>query len=150
MNLNQFIPFSVPTHILFFVIIWVSVCKIISAVGGWNVLSRDYRANSAFDGKKMWLKSAGMRRCMNYNNCLTVGANKYGLFLSVFPIFRIGHPPLFFPWTDISTEEGNRRFFGDFVKFTFTRQPDVPVIFPGKLAAKIFQLKAESRPGYPP
>ena len=150
MNLNQFIPFSVPTHILFFIIIWLGVCKIISAVGGWNILSRDYRANSAFEGKKMWLKSAGMRRWMNYNNCLTVGANKYGLFLSVFPIFRIGHPPLFFPWTDISTEQGNRRFFGDFVKFTFTRQPDVPVIFPKKLATKIFQLKEESRPGYPP
>jgi hypothetical protein len=149
MNLNQIMLFSLPAHILFFIIIWVGVCKVLSVVGGWNILSRDYRADSAFDGKKMWLKSIGLRRWVNYNNCITVGANKYGLFLSAFPLFRIGHPPLFFPWTDISTEEGNRRFFGDFVKFTFTRQPDVPVIFPKKLAEKIFKLKEETRLGLP-
>ena len=147
MYANQFEPFSVLTYILFFIIIWAGVCKLISAVGGWKILSGDYRANSVFDGKKMWLKSVGMRRWTNYNNCITVGADKYGLYLSVFPIFRVGHPPLFFPWTDISTEAGSRRFFGDFVKFTFTRQPDVPVIFSKKIAAKIFKLKEESRPG---
>ena len=145
MNLNQIMPFSLPAHILFFIIIWVGVCKVLSVVGGWNILSRDYRADSAFDGKKMWLKSIGLRRWVNYNNCITVGANKYGLFLSAFLLFRIGHPPLFFPWTDISTEEGNRRFFGDFIKFTFTRQPDVPLIFSEKLSARIFRLKEESR-----
>ena len=143
MYLNQFEPFSAPAYLLFFIIIWVGVCKVISAVGGWKILSQDYRANSAFDGQKMWLKSVGMRRWTNYNNCVTVGANKYGLYLSVFPIFRVGHPPLFFPWTDISTEAGSRRLFGDLVKFKFTRQPDVPVIFSKKLAAKIFKSKME-------
>jgi hypothetical protein len=143
---NQFEPFSAPAYLLFFIIIWVGVCKVISAVGGWKILSQDYRANSAFDGQKMWLKSVGMRRWTNYNNCITVGVNKYGLYLSVFPIFRVGHPPLFFPWTDISTEAGSRRLFGDFVKFKFTRQPNVPVIFSKKLAARIFKLKEESRP----
>ena len=147
MYLNQFEPFSVPTYILFFVFIWMGVCKLISAVAGWKILSRDYRANSAFDGQKMWLKSIGMRRWTNYNNCIAVGANKLGRYLSVFPLFRVGHPPLFFPWSDISTEAGSQRFFGDFVKFEFTKQPDVPVIFSKKLAARIFKLKEESRPG---
>ena len=145
MYLNQFEPFSVMNYVFFFIIIWVGVCQLISIVGGWKILSRDYRANSAFDGKKMWLKSVGLRRWTNYNNCITVGANKYGLFLSVFPIFRVGHPPLFFPWTDISAEAGSRRFFGDFVKLKFTKQPDVPVIMTKKLAARIFEMKDESR-----
>lgn len=145
MYLNQFEPFPVPVYILFFILIWVGVCKVISAAGGWKILSRDYRANSAFDGKKMWLKSVGLRRWTNYNNCITVGADKYGLSLSVFPIFRVGHPPLFFPWADISTEAGSRRFFGDFVKFKFTKQPDVPVIMSKRLTARIFKMKEESR-----
>jgi hypothetical protein len=103
-----------------------------------------------FDGKKLWLKSVGMRRWTNYNNCITVGANKYGLYLAVLPIFRVGHPPLFFPWTDISTEAGSRRFFGEFVKFKFSKQPDVPVIMSKGLkglAARIFKMKAENQPG---
>ena len=145
MYLNQFEPFSVPTYILVFILIWVGVCQLISAAGGWKILSRDYRANSAFDGKKMWLKSIGLRRWTNYNNCITVGADKYGLYLAVLPLFRVGHPPLFFPWADISTEAGSRRFFGDFVKLKFTKQPDVPVILSEKLAVGIFTMKEENR-----
>lgn len=145
MYANQFEPFSMPIYVLFFIIFWMAVCKLISAVGGWKILSRDYRANSAFDGKKMWLKSIGLRRWTNYNNCITVGADKYGLYLAVLPMFRVGHPPLFFPWADISTEAGSRRFFGDFVKLKFTKQPDVPVILSQKLAARIFKIKEEIR-----
>ena len=142
---DQLEPFSIPIYIVFFIMVWMAVCKLISAVGGWNILSRDYRANSAFDGKKIWLKSVGLRRWTNYNNCITVGGDKYGLYLAVLPIFRVGHPPLFFPWADISTEAGSRRFFGEFVRLKFTKQPDVPVILSQKLAARIFKMKAEKR-----
>ena len=145
MYANQFEPFSIPIYILFFIIIWMVVCKLISTVGGWKILSRDYRANSAFDGKKMWFKSIGLRRGVSYNNCITAGADKYGLYLAVLPIFRVGHPPLFIPWADISTEAGTRRFFGEFVKFTFTKQPEVAVILSKKLAARIFRIKEENR-----
>jgi hypothetical protein len=142
----QFEQFPVPVFILFFIILWMGVCKVLAAAGGWQMLARDYRANAPFDGQKMWLKSAGMRRWMNYNNCITVGANRYGLYLAVLPIFRLGHPPLFFPWTDLSTEDCHSRLFGDFVKFKFTRQPDIPVIFSRRLATRIFELKQECRP----
>jgi hypothetical protein len=97
MYANQFEPFSVLTYVLFFILIWAGVCKLISAVGGWKRLSRDYRANSAFEGKKMWLKSVGLRRWTNYNNCITVGADKYGLYLSVFPVFPGWPPAAVFP-----------------------------------------------------
>ena len=93
----------------------------------------------------MWLKSIGLRRWTNYNHCITVGVNQYGMYLAVIPIFRIGHAPLFFPWADISTEAGSRRFFGDFVRFKFARQPDVPVILSERLAARIFEMRGESR-----
>jgi hypothetical protein len=147
MDAIQFKPFSVPAHILFFIMLWIGVCYLLSAVGGWRMLAWAYRSNSAFEGRKLWLKSAGLRRWTNYNNCITVGADKYGLYMAVLPIFRIGHPPLFFPWKDISTEEGSRRFFGDFVKFTFAKQPGVPVIFSERLAARIFKMKEDSRFG---
>jgi len=140
-------PFSVPAYIVFFLILWIGVCKLISATGGWRILARDYRANSLFDGKKLWLKSVGMRSWTNYSNCITVGANKYGLYLSVLPIFRIGHPPLFFPWTDISTEAVTRRLLPDSVKFNFSKQPDIPIILSKSLAARIFKMREESQPG---
>ena len=119
MSAYSFEPFSVPAYILLFIILWMVVCKLIAAAGGWRTLSQNYRAVSVFDGQKLWLKSIGMRKWTNYSNCITVGANKYGLYLSVLLIFRVGHPPLFFPWTDISTEATSRRLLPDIVKFKF-------------------------------
>lgn len=150
MYANQFEPFLAPAYISGFIALWICVCQLISLSGGWKILSRDYRANSAFEGKKVWLKSARLRRWTNYNNCLVVGSNKYGLYLAVLPIFRVGHPPLFIPWMDISTEAGSKRLWGDFVKFKFAKQPDVPVVFPKKVAAKIFQLRRDSQTGIGP
>ena len=149
MDAIQFEPFSVPVHILFFIILWIAVCKILSAIGGWRMLAWDYRSHSEFNGQKLWFRSAGLRRWTNYSNCITVGANKYGLYMAILPIFRIGHPPLFFPWQDISTEAGSRRFFGRFVRFTFAKQLEVPVIFPERLAARIFEMKEDNRLGLP-
>lgn len=148
MFVSQIEPSSVSLYIFFFILLWICVCQLISIAGGWRILGRDYRAAAPFHGKKLWFKSAGMRYWTNYNNCITVGANKYGLYLSVLPIFRVGHPPLFFPWTDISTEEGTRRFFGDFVKFKFAKQPDVPVIFSEKCAARISKIRQDSGHGF--
>ena len=147
MTAYPFEPFSVPVYILLFIILWVGVCKLIAAAGGWRILARDYRADSIFDGKKLWLKSIGMRSWTNYSNCINIGANKYGLYLSVIPIFRVGHPPLFFPWMDIATEVTGRRLLPDVVKFNFTKQPDVPIILSKRLADRIFKMREESRSG---
>ena len=147
MSTYPFEPFSVPGYILFFSILWICVCKLISATGGWRILARDYQADSSFDGQKLWFKSVAMRSWTNYSNCITIGANKYGLYLSVLPLFRIGHPPLFFPWTDISTEAVTRRLLPDIVKFNFTKHPDVPMILSKRLAARIFKMREESQPG---
>ena len=148
MTAYPFEPFSVTAYILLFIILWMGVCKLIAAAGGWRILARDYRADSVYDGKKLWLKSIGMRSWTNYSNCINIGANKYGLYLSVIPIFRVGHPPLFFPWMDISTEATSRRLLPDVVKFTFTKQPGVPIILSKRLADRIFKMRGGSQPGW--
>lgn len=145
---NQFEPFFVSAYILIFIVLWMGFCKPISVFGGWQALSRDYRANSPFDGRKLWLKSVGMRRWINYNNCIILGVNKFGLYIAVLPILRIGHPPLLIPWTDISTEAVTRRLLPDLVKFKFTKQPDVPMVFSKKLAERIFKMRQDSQQGF--
>ena len=148
MFVNQLESSSISLYIFFFIALWICICQLISTAGGWRILGRDYRAATPFDGKKLWFKSAGMRYWTNYNNCLIVGADKYGLYLAVLPIFRVGHPPLFIPWTEISTEAGSRHLFGNFVKFKFAKQPDVPVIFSEKCAARIFKTRQDSQHGF--
>jgi hypothetical protein len=48
------------------------------------------------------VRHAAPWRHARYRSCMTLGANARGLYLAVLPLFRIGHPPLFIPWTDVS------------------------------------------------
>ena len=116
---------------------------LLSNISGWRSLSKDYRANIPFNGKKLRMKSATMRWGTNYGGCLTIGANREGLYLAIFPIFRINHPPLFIPWKDISTEKGKQFVFFNIVKFIFHKSSNVHLAVSEKLADRIFRMKDE-------
>jgi hypothetical protein len=77
-----------------------------------------------------------MRFWTNYSGCLTVGVNRKGLYLSVWFLFRFGHPPLVVPWRDITMME-RKRFFVQQVVLKFDRCPSIPVIISERLANKI-------------
>ena len=70
-------------------------------LSGWWRLSRHYRASSPFEGVRFQMRT-GHLGWSNYGNCLTVGVNGDGLRLSVFFLFRPGHPPLFISWSDVN------------------------------------------------
>ncbi len=128
---------------ILFIIFWVAICMLLSIISGWSSLSKNYRANISFNGKKLRMKSATMRWGTNYGGCLTIGANSEGLFLAIFPIFRINHPPLFIPWKDISTENGKQFVFFDIVKFIFRKSSNVHLVVSKKLADRIFRMRDE-------
>ncbi len=77
---------------------------------------------------------------MGYNGSLTAGANQFGLHLSVWPIFRIGHPPLFLPWSDVTVAFEKRRWI-TVVLLRFSRSPTTSVRMTLGLAER---LAAES------
>ncbi len=117
--IEQNFPYLIP---IFFVILWVIVAKAISIISGWKELAEKYPVRTPFSGERHNFQSARMRRGMNFNNCLTVGANHMGLFLSMFVIFRFGHPPIFIPWSEISASLEKGRF-GNTIKLSFLRSP---------------------------
>jgi hypothetical protein len=77
-----------------------------------------------------------MKRGMNFNNCLTIGANHIGLYMAMFPIFRIGHESLFIPWSEISATIEKGRFV-NYIKFTFFRSPQNWIKISEKLSEKL-------------
>ena len=106
--------------------VWIGIGLLISRVGGWAALATVYGHSGEFRGDCLRFQSARMRWGTNYGNCLTVGANPLGLYLSVLLIFRIGHPPLFIPWMDISISEQKGRWFNSVV-LRFRRAPSIPL-----------------------
>ncbi|MGH8212181.1 MAG: hypothetical protein ACREPP_02980 [Rhodanobacteraceae bacterium] len=107
-----------------FLAFWCAICVALSFMGGWHALGQQYRATQPFGGRRWHLRSASMR-LVNYGGVLTLGANAEGLFISVLFPFRLGHPPLFIPWSQIESAEPYRQLFFPLVRFRFKKSPSV-------------------------
>jgi hypothetical protein len=117
------IPAILAAFVIFFVCMWSLSVFIISLVGGWWRLAGHYRATMPFTGQR-WSWQMGWLGWSRYRAVLTVGADTSGLYLEVMRIFRIGHPALWIPWTDITAEEGQWWLFPVMV-FRFAQAPGV-------------------------
>lgn len=95
------IPLILVGFVVVFVLIWGLVCLLISWVGGWARLARRYRATLVPEGTDH-AGVVGMIGMASYRGTLNVRTSTQGLYLTVMPLFKLGHPPLFVPWSHIS------------------------------------------------
>ena len=112
-----------PLFPVFFAGMWVAVSVILSFAGGWRALSRAYPVSLPPSGRSFNLKS-GRLGMTNYNGCLRFVAGAPGLGLSILFLFRVGHPPLFVPWSDVSVEF-RKAWLGAWADFSFAKCPGV-------------------------
>jgi len=80
-----------------------------------------------------------------YNNCLTIGANASGLYLSIIFPLRFAHPPLFIPWREISISR-KKILWINIVELRLGREADVPLRIRNPLTEK---LKAAAGTSWP-
>lgn len=68
-----------------------------------------------------------------------------GLFLWVFPLIRVAHPPLFIPWREISVTRN--KFLGTRqVKFRLGHELQIPLIIRESLGQKLEAAAGSSWP----
>lgn len=126
--------------IVIFIAFWIVVSFLNSLLEGWWFLSQNYRAHGKFIGKKYFLKTLWRRRFMMYHHFfVTIVVNSEGLYFSIFPLERLAHPPLFFPWYDIEVEEAEPVFFSKVYKLRFKKNPKTPIYISRRLGNKIFK-----------
>jgi hypothetical protein len=123
----------------FFVGMWVLVCFFLSIMDGWQWLSEKYSFKNKFEGKKHGGIS-GMLCGVGFHGILSAGADKNGLYLSVLFPFRIGHPPLFIPWEEITCGKQKILFF-KYAVLEFEKAPGVLLMIPEKI---VWTLSEES------
>jgi hypothetical protein len=121
---------------IYFLSLWFLVGSIISFIGGWFSLAKVYRTRVPFDGTKWGMQSGQMRWLVNYNNVLTIGASRQGLYLASMFLFRFMHPPLLVPWSEIKVRRSKGWFF-EYVTFTLGHELAIPLRIRKKLAAKL-------------
>ncbi len=77
-----------------------------------------------------------MRWLANYNNVLTLGANREGLFVACMLLFRFMHPPLLIPWKEIKVRRSKDWFF-EYVTFTMGHELAIPLRIRAKVAERL-------------
>lgn len=122
---------------VYFVTLWVLVGFLAGYIGGWRSLASRFRARGPFNGLVIARQSGQMRWIAGYGNCLNLGANHEGLFLSTMILFRAGHPSLLIPWDQITVSTDWFFLMGKVVKFRLGREPSVPLWIRAKLADKL-------------
>lgn len=140
-------PSDPQQFLLAFAVLWVLMSYVLAMIGGWARLAEDYRANSAFEGQRWRFQSASMRLGTGYSNVLTVGAGPEGMSLEVFLLFRIGHPPLLIPWSDI-VKRGEPSWFKGQV-LVFAKAPEIKVRFSKGLVKRIEAARGKELPAVP-
>jgi hypothetical protein len=82
---------STTIFLAFFVAVWCTTGLLTGKLSGWAALARRFGSTLPFPDQRWRWKSARMRWGANYNNCLTIGADPTGLYLS--PFFFYSWPP---------------------------------------------------------
>ena len=123
--------------LIYFVGLWFAVSYIVGVWSGWRLLAERFRTQRTFIGTTyMWL-NATMRWGAGYSNVLKVGADVDGLSLAPTPIFQIGHPPLFIPWTEIHLQSSCLLGVIRFITLTLGTDEQIPFRISKRIARKL-------------
>jgi hypothetical protein len=130
----------------YFLSLWIFIAYIVSWIGGWHLLTQRFRTDSEFTGTVYRWFYTTMRLGVHYNGALKVGGDAEGLYIAPMLLFRIGHPPLLIPWTEISVEKS--RWWELYLRVTFTlgRAEQVPFRISRRTARKLREAAGSAWP----
>ena len=131
---------------LIFVGAWVFASWYVSRLSGWHKLALRFTLRNDFPCDRWRYKSARMRYKINYNNCLTIGASPVGFYLAMPWLFRMSHPALFVPWTEISYRPA-KILWMDAIRFDLGREDPIPFTVRKNLAG---QIRCAAGASWPP
>lgn len=114
---------------------WCLVMLLLSRMGGWSRLAERFPGRDRQPSGRRFSGQSGRAGLVNYNGCLTIHTSAEGLHLAVWPIFRLGHPPLFIPWDEIHHTKLKRFLWFRWVAF----EVGAPKVTTLQLSEKVFE-----------
>ncbi|MDB5553684.1 MAG: hypothetical protein JWL86_3668 [Rhizobium sp.] len=117
---------------IFFTILWVGITLLMSFIGGWGKVAKQYPASERPKGGVVLPRVTGMFGVARYKFVLTVITTDTGLYIENRKVFRLGHHPLFIPFSAIHNARKQTLFFWEYVAF------DVDDLASVRLPSKVF------------
>ncbi|MBL8018674.1 MAG: hypothetical protein JNM27_03335 [Leptospirales bacterium] len=130
---------------LIFVAMWFGVSFALAAFSGWQWLSENYPLKGKFPGNNSGWISGNM--CgVTFRSCLVVAGDDAGFYMRMTLLFRLGHPPLFIPWSDIVAAP-RRILWWDSTVLEFRKSPGVLLsLSPEDFAPFLSRIKGNHDP----
>ena len=113
--------------VLVFGLIWVGVLTLLSRMGGWHGLAKEFPATGRIQGPDSIMHrwcSARLSLFVNYNNCLTLIISERGLYMRTNIFLRYGHRPLLIPREAIVDFSAGSTLLFRSTKITLKRKND--------------------------
>lgn len=117
---------------IFFSALWVGITLLMSFIGGWGKVAKQYPAFGPPPTGAVLRHVTGMFGVASYKRVLTVITTETGLYIENRWVFRPGHHPLFIPFTAIHNTRKQTLFFWEYVAF------DVDDLASVRLPSKVF------------
>lgn len=143
--------------IIIHVLLYVGLMSLFRYWSCWGVLADHYRFHGKSNATQRWFfLSAWMgaregnsllaveKPLLRLRSCLNVAVNEAGMHLSIFPLFRLFHPPLFIPWEHISTKSSTG-LLKQSIDFSFLEAPGVVLRLKKSVGNNIAVYAVETR-----
>lgn len=130
-----------------------------SRLSGWRRLAERYPAREPYRGE--WISQpdsegepSGLMVTLNHGqseDAIKLGADSQGLHMVMSAGFRLFHPPIFVPWSEVRSVRGQELpWMGkNLVRITFAACPDIPLDVDRHVAREIERL-SKGRWAVPP
>ncbi len=86
---------------IIFPLFWMGILYFLSRIGGWAALAERFGTDAEAQGELFTWCSGRLRMFCNYSNCLRVTLSDAGIHIRTLVFFKVGHRPLFIPWTAV-------------------------------------------------
>jgi hypothetical protein len=108
-SVSVYLPMDYRPFLLVLLIPFALICEYLEALAtGWIGLARKFRYKGAPYPYQWPRENVRIQYRWTWISLVNVGADKEGLYMAEpFP-FRIAHPPLFIPWTEIQVVSGEQ------------------------------------------
>ncbi len=121
---------------------WCAVSFMLARLSGWTRLAKYYRHDEFLPDETGRFRSASLG-VIQYSSCLMFSVNDAGLRIAIFPLLRLGHPPLVIPWDQIHHIEAENRLYSQRVKLSIGKPTIVRASLPGWVR---YRMPLEMRP----
>jgi hypothetical protein len=111
---------------------WCLMLWTLSRISGWQQLASRYATHRLPAGRRFAWQSARLG-WLGYNNCMSMHASVDGLFIQPWAVFRLAHPPLLIPWTELRNGRKRRSFGIDWMDFQLQNPPGFKLALPARV-----------------